>query len=218
MSYIQTMKLTGETKLFLSIIVISVVLIVGALFLFSRQEQSSANQTIYPREEMIASHTQIKGNASASAYLVEFSDFQCPACQAFAPLVDSLITQYGDALTVAYRHYPLPQHAYAEKAAKAAQAAAKQGKFWEMHDELFANQTNLSDQTLSEIVKKLELDETTFNQDLESREIKDMIAEDIAAGNRFGVNSTPTFFLNGQKITMRSALDLTNAIESAINP
>jgi len=212
------MKLTGETKLFLGIIAISVVLIIGALFLFSRQEQSSANPTIYTREEMIAPHTQIKGNASASAFLVEFSDFQCPACQAFAPLVESLIAQYGDALSVAYRHYPLPQHAYAEKAAKAAQAAANQGKFWEMHDELFANQAKLSDQTLSEIVKKLALDEARFNQDLESKEINDMITEDIAAGNRFNINQTPTFFLNGQKLTLRSAQDLTNAIESAINP
>lgn len=211
------MKLTGETKIFLSIIVISIVLIVGALFLFSRQEQSIANPTTYTRDEMIAPHTQIKGNATGSAFLVEFSDFQCPACQAFAPLVESLETQYGDALSIAYRHYPLPQHAYAEKAARAAQAAANQGKFWEMHDELFANQETLSDQTLSEIVKKLELDETTFNQDLESKEIKDMIAEDIAAGNRFGVNSTPTFFLNGQKIKLQSAQDLTKAIESAIN-
>lgn len=208
------MKLTGESKLFIGIIVASVLLIVGALFLFSRQEQKTLKT--FTREELFPEGSASKGNASASAYLVEFSDFQCPACKAFAPLVADITTKYGEQLAVVYRHYPLTQHTYAEKSARAAEAAKNQGKFWEMHDELFANQETLSDETLNTIVQKIGLDEATFFQDIEKQEVKDYIAKEIAEGNRFEVNSTPTFFLNGQKLTLRSAQDLTRAIEDAL--
>lgn len=208
------MKLTGETKILIGILLTSVLLIVGAMFIFSRQEQKTTK--IFTREELFPEGSASKGNASASAYLVEFSDFQCPACKAFAPLVADAITQYGEQLAVVYRHYPLTQHNYAEKAARAAEAAKNQDKFWEMHDELFLNQDKLSDETLNEIVKKIGLDEAKFFQDIEKNETKEYIAKEIAEGNRFEVNSTPTFFLNGQKLTLRSAQDLTRAIEDVL--
>ena len=206
---------SNETKIILGIIITSIVLIIGAIAVFSKQE--TASQVSFTREELLPSETQKKGNASASAYLVEFSDFQCPACKAFQPLISDIFSKYSDKLLFGYRHYPLPQHPFAEKAAYAAEAAGKQGKFWEYHDKLFAqNQDNFSDQMFSDIAKELGLNEEQFNQDKESSQIKEKVSNDHNAGNTFSVNATPTFYLNGEKLTLRSGQDLLTAIEDVI--
>lgn len=208
------MKLSGETKLLLGIGLTTVLLIVGAIFFFSRQEQTQQNILNLSREELIPVNSSTKGNASASAFLVEFSDFQCPACATYKPIVDQVINDYQDKVLFTYRHYPLPQHPFSEKAARAAEAAATQGKFWEMYDELFARQDTLSDDTILEAAIKIGIDESVFIPLLNDPKVIDKVNKDRNDGNRFGVNATPTFYLNGNKVSFRSSDELKSLIDS----
>lgn len=203
--------LSGETKMFLGIIAITIIIIVAALFFFTTQE----NKPPLTRDELIPAGTATYGNASASAYLVEFSDFQCPACLSYEPAMLTIRERFKDTLTIAYRHYPLPQHVFAENASLAAIAAQKQGKFWEMHDVLFKNQSSLSNEVVENGVKELGLNEATFAADLKSSEAKDQLMKDKTDGMRFGVNSTPTFYLNGKKLTNISPQALISIVEQA---
>lgn len=135
--------------------------------------------------------------------LIEYSDFQCPACGAYYPLVKQIIKDFPN-LTVVYRHFPLAQHGNARIAAQAAEAAGKQGKFWEMHDLLFDNQRFWSEEKNAESIfktyaQKLALDMDKFKADFDSGEVKNKIEADVQSGTA-QINGTPTFFLNNQKI------------------
>lgn len=148
----------------------------------------------------------VKGEATASATLVEYSDFQCPACAAYYPVVKQLNKDYAGKLRFVYRYFPLRTiHQNAEISSIAAEAAARQNKFWEMHDLLFENQTewsNLQDpkEKFKEYAKFIGLDMEKFQNDLNSKEAKDKVEADYQSGLSLGVNATPTFFLNDQKI------------------
>ncbi|MBI2024821.1 MAG: DsbA family protein [Candidatus Harrisonbacteria bacterium] len=165
-----------------------------------------------------------KGAEEAKVVLVEYSDFQCPACGAYYPLLKRLSQEFTGQIKFVYRHFPLSQiHANAEPAARAAEASGKQGKFWEMHDLIFENQTNWSNQKNAEVAfisyaQSLQLDIERFKTDLNSQEVKESVANDYQSGIRSKVNGTPTFFLNGQKIqNPRSYDEFKNIIEQAIN-
>lgn len=201
--------MTSETKLFLGIIIATGGLIAGAVFLFSKPTPT------LPREELAGNGLKA-GNPDATAYLVEFSDFQCPGCAAFAPVVSQIVEKHKDKLLFAYRHFPLDQHTFAMKAAIAAEAAARQGKFWEMADLLFANQTKLSDERILQFAQSLQLDQSQFVQSLNDAAIKQKVEADRNYGIRIGINSTPTFFLNGNKLNLINFEDLKRAVEKAI--
>lgn len=205
------MSLTSETKLFLGMIGVTVLILIGAVFFLSRPAAT------LDRSQLITNETLTTGNASASAYLVEFSDFQCPACRAYQPAVKQILSQYKDQLTFAYRHFPLDQHPLAIPAAKAAEAAGKQGKFWEAHDQLFIDQDKFSDEYFVQFAQLLQLDKSQFDKDKVSGDVKDKIERDRVAGLGFGVNATPTFFLNGQKLNLTTPEELVNAVTKAIN-
>lgn len=208
------MKLTGESKFLIGIAIATIAFIGGAMFFFSRPAPAAQ---IVPREELVSGGAYTKGNASASAYLVEFSDFQCPACKAFKPVVDEIIQQNKDNLLFVYRHFPLEQHEFAIDAAKTAEAAGAQGKFWEMYDLLFSNQESFSKTTWSELATQLGLDMTKFESDRTNSKIEEKIMADRSYGLGLGVNSTPTFFLNGVKLKLNSFDDLQNAVQMAVN-
>lgn len=154
-----------------------------------------------------------RGGDSAAVTLVEYSDFQCPACGSYYPVLKKLEEEFGNDLKVVYRHFPLTgvhQNAYA--AASAAEAAGLQGKFWEMHDMLFVRQpewSELDDPSVKfiEYASTLEIDTDRFATDLASDQVKTLVDEDITSGNSFGINSTPTFFVNGRKITNPRGFD-----------
>jgi len=164
----------------------------------------------------------IKGNNQASVILIGYSDFQCPACAVYSALLKQLSEEYPDNLLIAYRHFPLTTiHKNAYPAAKAAESAGKQGKFWEMHDKLFDNQNEWAEvrdpkDKFIEYARSLELDEETFKKDFESGEIKDNVGNDILSANSLGLNSTPTFFLNGEKVQPNSFQDFKKMIEKEI--
>lgn len=152
--------------------------------------------------------THIRGEASASATLVEFSDFQCPACGAFYPLLKQLEQEFGNKLRVVYKHYPLPQHPFARKAAEASEAAGAQGKFWEYHDTLFENQSNLTVKDLKKYAANLGLDVEQFNSELDSGKHSQIVLDNAALGNKLNIQATPTFYLNGTKLVLKSGNDL----------
>lgn len=204
------MRFHSETKIFLGILVATVVIIGIGLAIFSKPEK------VFTKEEMIPPDATAVGPKDAKVYLVEFSDFQCPACKAFKPFVDELRTSYKDKLLFAYRHFPLSQHKFADQSASAAEAAKEQGKFWEMYDYLFTNQEKLSEEIIIEGVKSMGLDLKKYNEDLKSVKIKNKIEKDLSDGQKFGISGTPTFFLNGRKLEMASFSDLKKTVDEAI--
>lgn len=207
------MKFTGETKIFLGIIAATAAIIGIAVFFVSKP---ASPPTPLPRETLIAADAHTIGNASASAYLVEFSDFQCPACRAFAPTVDEIAGKYTDKLLFVYRHYPLTQHAFSKPAALAAEAAGEQGKFWEMGKLLFNNQNRFSDDLWGGLADELKLDRAKFDAALKSETLKAKVDRDETAAIQLGLPGTPSFFLNGVRLEVASPGDLKTAVEKAV--
>lgn len=199
-------------------IVVSIALVVlffGALFWFSRDGGGPVT-SIEPSDWAV-------GAENPKAELVEYSDFQCPACASYEPLVQELRREFKDELRFAYRHFPLTQiHQNAVLTAKAAEAAGRQGKFWEMHDLIFEKQaewsTSAAMRTLATAyAKELGLDIARFEADIDLKEIEEKIEDDYAGGLRLKVNATPTFFLNGVKMkNPGSYADFKKQVEEAI--
>lgn len=163
----------------------------------------------------------VRGSPTAKAVLIEYSDFQCPACKAYEPVVQQLTTTYGDRLGLVYRHFPLPRHQFGTLAARASEAAQNQGKFWEFHDLLFDRQSSWSQaldgkQAFIDYASELGLDTGRFRADIDSAAVKSRVEQDTASGNAAGVNGTPTFFLNGRPLTARSVADFIQAIDQAL--
>ena len=204
------MKLTPESKVLLAIVGITVLVIGLAAVVLTKPAPT------YTKNDMVPAYAHVKGDPKAKVYLVEFSDFECPACGAVQPTVNALTNQYKDKLLYVYRHFPLSIHPFAQKAAEVSEAANAQGKFWEMHDLLFANQAKLSDQEFSDLAKQLNLDMTKFDADIKNGAYTNRVLDDESAGNTFGINATPTFFLNGKKLDITSYEDLKTAVDEAV--
>ena len=135
----------------------------------------------------------------AEVTIVEFSDFECPYCGAAAPLLERLLEELEGDVRLVFMHYPLSGHEHAFEAAKASIAAGRQGKFWEMHDLLFANQTALTASDLARYAASLDLDLDRFRGDLEDPEVAQAVQAQKDEGRRLGVSSTPTLFVNGRR-------------------
>jgi protein-disulfide isomerase len=138
-----------------------------------------------------------KGPENAPITIVEFSDFQCPYCSRAMKTVDEVVAAYPNQIRLVFRHFPLEFHKEAPKAAEASLCANDQGKFWEYHDLLFANQQALQVPQLKEYAKKVGLDTAKFNKCLDSGEKASIVSADMAEGQKLGVNGTPAFFING---------------------
>ncbi|MFC3356979.1 MULTISPECIES: DsbA family protein [Sphingobacterium] len=142
----------------------------------------------------------ILGNGQADLTIVEYGDYQCPHCGKAHPVIKEMMAELGSQIRFVFRNFPLSEmHPYAKSAALAAEAAALQGKFWEMHDAIFENQNSLNDQWLLDMAQQLELDMDKFRSDLNDESIVDRVEGDFESGMMSGVNGTPTFFVNGQK-------------------
>lgn len=195
--------------------IIMVVLFGGAIW-YSSIATEKSNEGVIPME-------QIKGNKDAAVTLVEYSDFQCPACASFQPVLKELLATYGEDLKFEYKHYPLPIHPYAQQAAIAAEAAGQQGKFFEYHDALFENQNEWSKSAtpvafFSKYATDLGLDVEKFKQHQKSSLLRDSVRDDLNEAKELGLTGTPTFYLNGEKMEITSFEDFIAQIAFAIDP
>lgn len=163
-----------------------------------------------------------KGSKTPKVTFVEYSDFQCPACGAYYPILEDMFKEYKDRISFTYRHFPLPQHKNALPAAYAAEAAGKQGKFWEMADFLFKNQDAWSESVTAQMIfegyaQKLSLNVAQFKADMKSDTVKAKIERDQKSGQLSNIDHTPTFFINGKMASNpRSKEELKALIEYAI--
>lgn len=140
------------------------------------------------------------GSSRAELSLVEYGDYECPFCAAAQEVVRAVRSQYGTRLRFVFRHFPLAtMHPHATQAAEIAEAAGAQDAFWDMHELLFANQRSLEQENLLRLAASLDLDLDRVVDDLETGRFLPRVHDDFLGGARSGVNSTPTFFINGQR-------------------
>jgi protein-disulfide isomerase len=151
-----------------------------------------------PLQPPVGEGDHILGPSDAPVTLVEYGDFECPHCGAAYPILQSILDDLGDRIRFVYRHFPLTRsHPHAGRAAEAAEAAAAQGKFWEMHHQLFEHQDALTDGDLIAYAEAIGLDVEAFREALEEGTYEPRVQADFRSGVRSGVNGTPTFFVNG---------------------
>ncbi len=167
--------------------------------------------------------SHMRGDGSARVTLEEFGDFQCPPCATVAATLLRIEHDYGGKLRVIFREFPLPMHVHAQEAACAAEAAGLQGRFWEMHDLLYRNQSTWTAAAkIEDIFKKyaftLGLDVDRFLRDSASEQVRERVATDHAQGEARGVTATPTLFINGHNIPPASLNEagLRGAIDAAL--
>ena len=146
----------------------------------------------------VTENDHVKGSDTATITLIEYGDFACPFCARAHQALSSLLPHYGDDVRLVYRHMPLANmHPDATPAAEAAEAAGAQGKFWEMHDALFAAQGDLSDEAFQAMAEDIGLDGDAFQDELQSGTYAQKVASDAASGHKAGAHRTPTFYING---------------------
>lgn len=150
-------------------------------------------------ELQITERDHVRGKPDADIVIVEYGDFQCPYCARAYPTLAGLQKQYGERITLVYRHLPLGMHPFAETAAEAAEAAASQGKFWQMHDALFDHQAQMAPGQLPPLAQQLGLDGARFEEELASKRHRARIQAQAEDGKALGASGTPSFFINGER-------------------
>lgn len=149
-------------------------------------------------EYLVVPGASFKGPKNAPVTIVEFSDFQCPFCAKAQAVLERVLETYPNEVKLVYRHFPLERNPHAKLAAEAAECAAQQGRFWEYHDRVFANASQLSPARLQALAEALRLDVQAFATCLDAGKARARVAEDLADGREAGVTATPTFFINGR--------------------
>jgi len=213
--------MTGENKFLIGTATITLILIIGGVIFFSKNQPPPENSSQdIDQNTVLAGATHTIGNQNAPLNVVEFGDFQCPACAQAEPILKKILSQNREKIYFTFRHYPLTFHKNARIAAQAAEAASIQGKFWEMHDLIYQNQKEWSDSTGAEEIferyaEDIGLDKSKFKDDIDKTTA--IINDDYALGNKVGVQSTPTFYINGKKysgvvseVTFQQLLDSVN--------
>ncbi|MCI5165865.1 MAG: disulfide bond formation protein DsbA [Candidatus Electrothrix sp. GM3_4] len=158
------------------------------------------------------------GKEGAPISLVVFSDFQCPYCSKVQPLLDEILKKNPDKLKIVFKHLPLKMHKQATPAALASIAAHEQGKFWQMHDALFAVAKKLSKETIEKAAKDIGLDMEKFKKDLASPSVQAKLKKDMVDAGKAGVGGTPTLFINGRQVKGRGANVLQEMIDQELAP
>jgi protein-disulfide isomerase len=155
--------------------------------------------------EIPVGSSYVRGPKDAPVTITMFSDFQCPFCAQATPIVDEVLKAYPKDVNFVMKQFPLRQiHPQADPAARAALAAGKQGKFWEMHDELYKNSRSLSPESMKGMAEKLGLDVAKWEADMNSDALKQQVDAELALGQKVDVRGTPSFFINGKIAQNRS--------------
>jgi protein-disulfide isomerase len=184
-----------------------------------RKQQEAEQLAESIKNKVIVSHGESPslGNKNAKYQLVVFTDFECPYCKKGDDTVQALKAKYGNDLLIVQKNYPLAFHKNAIPAAKAALAAHQQGKFFEYSKLLFQNQKDLGSELYNKTAKDLKLDLNKFNKDMESDKVNKLLAADLEAANKAGVNSTPNFILNGVVIAGAYPIEYFEKIITLLN-
>ena len=210
------------SKQFWGVIVVIVLIFVGVVAIGGKSGNSSKNGS---KTSSSQPTNHVIGNGSTGVKLVEYGDYQCPYCEEYSSIVKDVQTEYNDKIYFQFRNFPLTSlHPNAFAAARAAEAAGLQGKFWQMHDTLYLNSnwqdwTNARDpNTLFEqYATSLGLNITKFKQDFASTQVNDMINADMNEGNKLNITGTPTFFIDGKQVTITAdKADFEKVINAAI--
>ncbi len=204
--------------LFWSIFVVVLALIVWGL-IAAMNKAPQLGKLLEPAPVTAADH--VRGPATAPVTLIEYGDFQCPACAVYFPIVERIYNEASTSVRLVFRHFPLSQHANAIPAAKASEAASLQGKFWEMFAKLYENQSEWSEVAdaspiFAKYAADIGLDVAKFTSDSALATLAASIQADEDEGIHIGINHTPTFFLNGKEITPNTYADFKTLIDSAI--
>jgi protein-disulfide isomerase len=208
-------------KQFIAVIIVVTAALIALFSFNNKSKDNEGSNDTKTNTSQGSEHTEGEGKKGVT--LVEFGDFQCPACRQYFPLVKELKTAYGEDLKFQFRHFPLTSlHPNAFLGSRAAEAAGKQGKFFEMHDLLYTNQDEWSKaanptSVLESYASQLSLNIEQFKKDMTSSEVNAIINADLKAGQAIGANSTPTFVLNGKKVeeNPRSVDDFKKLIDEA---
>lgn len=209
----------SETKLFLGIIIGTIAIVAIGIAILSKP----ASVVKVDSKLLMRADSNKIATSSAKVTLVEFSDFQCPACGVYYPMVSQVVKDFTGTMNFVYRNFPLTDlHPNAQIAAQAAEAAGLQGKYWEMHDALFTKQNDWSASSsaqdiFAQYATTLGINADQFKKDIDSDTVKNKIAEDVRDGNTLGINATPTFFLDGVKLDNPATLsDFETAVKNEI--
>ena len=211
--------MTGEAKTLIGIGIVTLALFIGGIVMLARRSDPTVSQTADPAI-LVREDAYRLGAENPQVTLVEFSDFQCPFCAQAHPVVEAIVAAYPDKVAFVFRHFPLLQHQYAVQAGEAAEAAGAQGKYWEMTALIFKNQTAWAESSdalplFQQYAGELELDLEQFNQAMADHTFRTKVQQGVADGNVLGVNSTPSFFINGEKFS-GSMNQLKTAIEAKL--
>lgn len=212
-------KMAKLRKLFVWVVAGSILLFVG---IKTYDYVTSPSPEVAGNSIEVDEGDWVKGNPEAQVTLVEYGDFQCPACKNYYLLVKQLNEEFPEDLRIAFRHIPLVSiHKNAMEASYAAEAAGVQGRFWEMHDALFENQADWENERdprdkFVSYAEKLELDVEQFKLDMDSDQVHERVNADMTSAGSLGVNSTPTFYLDGERIQPRSYEEFRSSIEDQI--
>ncbi|MCA9369066.1 thioredoxin domain-containing protein [Candidatus Woesebacteria bacterium] len=213
-----------NVPLLIGTLVVTLMMIIGVAVIFSNPSDSQTAQDVVPVAEgtLVPEGANVKGATESAVTIVEFSDFQCPACKATQPLVDGVMAQYGEDVTLVFRNYPLISiHRNAQAAAVFAEAAAEQDAFWEVHDKLFEMQSEWEGITSADELRatfvryaqELGLDTAKLEEDMENSAVVARVQRDISDGNAANINATPTFYVNGVRTP---APQLLSAVEELV--
>lgn len=217
-------------------IIATIILIGGGVFLMSRESPGSSSKTIAPissdilnpkggnQTGGIENGNYLPATSSAKITLVEFGDYECPACSVYNQFVKQILSDFRGNINYVFRSFPLPQHKNAWISSQAAEAAGLQGKYWQMHDKLYETQADWSSNTDAKTIfisyaQNLGLDLNKFKADIDSQTVKDKIQADYNDGNFVKLDSTPTFYLNGTKVELSTGKydDLRNAVNAELS-
>src|SRR3989442_6348795 len=197
-------------KRFLPFVIVAAVALVafgsGAMLYRAKRPQLMSipeNQSLSGKNDTKSIH--IRGNPNAPVTLEEFADFQCPPCSSFASFGEELLKQYDSRLRIVFRNFPLSAHEHAREAALAAEAAGLQGRFWEMHDVLYREQTAWSKATnarelFESYAGTIGLNLDQFKKDMDGEQATERVDSDHALGDSLGVKLTPTLFINNHPV------------------
>ncbi len=169
------------------------------IYLKSSHQKSIQAITVTYNHTISIKDSPFKGPKNAPIVIIDYTDFQCPYCARLIPIFRELLRLYPEKIKIVHKNYPLRGHRYAKKAASLAVTAHLKGKFWQVHDRLFANYHNMNDAVINTIRKEFGFDTAEFESLMNSAQIDQIIQRDIIQGKNIGVNSTPTVFVNGTR-------------------